>query len=177
MHQGHLTWRSEEVQSLIAGREQLLVPYEGWYEKSRMWWAEQNRQFEISYEQGDPSLKEAAPHLFPPVGVENGRLVDKDGDPVKYREGMRVSIINKRGEMMPMMVDEDGAIRFPTPAEIEAMREEGEVESAPEEMIQRLPKPPIPESATEPSLQPEPAVQLTPEEQMALDMIMEQLAE
>lgn len=177
MHQGHLTWRSEEVQSLIDGKEQLLVPYAGWYEKSRMWWAEQNRQFEISYERGDPSLKEAVPELFPPVGVRNGRLVDKDGDPVKYREGMRVGIINKRGEMMPMMVDEDGAIRFPTPAEIEEMREEGEVQSAPEEMIQRLPKPPVPESVAEPSTQPESVAPLTPEEQMVLDMIMEQLAE
>ena len=168
---------SPEGQALINGEEELLVPYVGWYRESQEYWGEQTRQFRISYEEGDPSLKEAAAHLFPPVGVENGRLVDKDGTPVKWREGMHISLVTPQGEMMPMMVDEDGAIRFPTPAEIEEMREEGEVQSAPEEMIQRLPKPPIPESVVEPSTQPESVAPLTPEERMVLDMIMEQLAE
>ncbi len=169
---------NENVTALMHGEAEMLVPHVGWYEGRKILEAEERRQFKISYEEGDPSLKEAAPELFPPVDVKNGRLVDKDGDPVKYHEGMHVGIINAQGETMPMMVDEDGGIRFPTPAEIETLREQGEIQPAPPEMIDRLPTPsPMPQQAVPPA-QAEPAPgPLTSEEQMVIDAIEEVLAE
>ncbi|MCS1407666.1 MAG: hypothetical protein M2R45_00826 [Verrucomicrobia subdivision 3 bacterium] len=124
-----------EAQGLLSGEEELLVPYVGWHEQAEIYWAEQTRQFRISYERGDPSLKAVAPELFPPVGVKNGRLVDKDGDPVKWREDLQVSFINEQGERVPVIVEKDGSINLPTLAEVEAMRERGEVKPAPQEMI------------------------------------------
>ena len=168
---------SAEGQALINGEEELLVPYVGWYRESQEYWGEQTRQFRISYEEGDPSLKAVAPELFPPVAVKNNQLVDKDGDPVKWREGLEVTLINERGEVVPVIVEKDGTVSLPKPAEVAAMREQGKIEAAPEEMLMNLPKrPPIPQppSSLQPPTGPMP---LTPEEQMVLDMIMEQLAE
>lgn len=79
--------------ALMSGEEEMLTTYAGWYVKSRMWWDEQNRQFESSYEQGDLSLKEASTPLIPVVEVEDGRLVDKDGDTVQRREDMHISMV------------------------------------------------------------------------------------
>ena len=78
--------QSPDYQSIRNGEEEMLVPYVGWFEQSQAYEGIQNRQFEIDFEQGDPSLKEAAPELFPPVDVKNGQLVDKNGDPVKWSE-------------------------------------------------------------------------------------------
>ena len=166
---------SPEGQALINGEEELLVPYVGWYRESQEYWGEQTRQFRISYEEGDPSLKAVAPELFPSVAVKNNQLVDKDGDPVKWREGLDVTLINERGELVPVIVEKDGTVSLPKPAEVAAMREQGKIELAPEEMRMNLPKlPPVPQ----PPMQTPPGpMPLTPEEQMVLDMIMEQLAE
>ena len=174
---GSFTEDSPEGQALINGEEELLVPYVGWYRESQEYWGEQTRQFRISYEEGDPSLKAVAPELFPPVAVKNNQLVDKDGDPVKWREGLEVTLINERGEVVPVIVEKDGTVSLPKPAEVAAMREQGKIEPAPEEMLMNLPKrPPVPQPP--PSLQPPTGpMPLTPEEQMVLDMIMEQLAE
>lgn len=121
---------SREVELLLSGEEELLVPYVGWNEQSELYWAEQQRQFRVSFENGDPSLKAAAPELFPPVGVKNGRLVDKDGDPVVWREGLKVSLVNKRGEVVPAIIEEDGSIGLPTPHEVDLMRANGELKPA-----------------------------------------------
>lgn len=121
---------SAEAQGLLSGEEELLVPYVGWNEQSENYHGTQNRQFQASYEQGDPSLKAAAPELFPPVGVNNGRLVDKDGDPVKWSESMGLTLINERGERVPAIVEEDGSVSLPTPEEVEVMRQSGEVQPA-----------------------------------------------
>ena len=168
---------SPEGQALINGEEELLVPYVGWYRESQEYWGEQTRQFRISYEQGDPSLKAVAPELFPPVAVKNNQLVDKDGDPVKWREGLDVTLINERGEVVPVIVEENGTVSLPTPAEVAAMREEGKIEPAPEGMLMNLPKrPPAPQPPAPPQT-PAGPMPLTPEERMVLDRIMEQLAE
>lgn len=171
------TKESPEGQALINGEEELLVPYVGWYQESQEYWGEQTRQFRISYEEGDPSLKAVAPELFPPVAVKNNQLVDKDGDPVKWREGLDVTLINERGEVVPVIVEENGTVSVPMPAEVAAMREEGKIEPAPEEMLMNLPtRPPVPQPLPPMQTPPGP-MPLTPEEQMVLDMIMEQLAE
>jgi hypothetical protein len=120
----------DDAYKLLNGEEELLVPYVGWNEQSELYWAEQQRQFRISFENGDPSLKAAAPELFPPVGVKNGRLVDKDGDPVAWREGMEVSLVNERGEVVPAIIEEDGSIGLPTPDEVDLMRANGELKPA-----------------------------------------------
>jgi hypothetical protein len=122
--------KSKEVQMLLNGEEELLVPYVGWNEQSELYWAEQQRQFRISFENGDPTLKAAAPELFPPVGVKNGRLVDKDGDPVAWREGMEVSLVNERGEVVPAIIEEDGSIGLPTPDEVDLLRAQGKLRPA-----------------------------------------------
>ncbi len=171
------TKESAEGQALINGEEELLVPYVGWYRESQEYWGEQTRQFRISYEEGDPSLKAVAPELFPPVAVKNNQLVDKDGDPVKWREGLDVTLINERGEVVPVIVEKDGTVSLPKPAEVAAMREQGKIEPAPEEMLMNMPKlPPVPPPPS-PMQTPTGPMPLTPEEQMVLDMIMEQLAE
>lgn len=121
---------SAEAQGLLTGEEELLVPYVGWNEQSENYHGTQKRQFQASYEQGDPSLKAAAPELFPPVGVSNGQLVDKDGDPVKWSESMGLTLINERGERVPAIVEEDGSVSLPTPEEVEVMRQSGEVQPA-----------------------------------------------
>ena len=168
---------SPEGQALINGEEELLVPYVGWYRESQEYWGEQTRQFRISYEEGDPSLKAVGPELFPPVAVKNNQLVDKDGDPVKWREGLDVTLINERGEVVPVIVEENGTVSLPTPAEVAAMREQGKIELAPEGMRMNLPKlPPAPQPPA-PMQTPAGPMPLTPEERMVLDMIMEQMAE
>ena len=171
------TKESPEGQALINGEEELLVPYVGWYRESQEYWGEQTRQFRISYEEGDPSLKALAPELFPPVAVKSNQLVDKDGDPVKWREGLDVTLINERGEVVPVIVEEDGTVSLPTPAEVAALREQGKIEPAPEEMLMNLPKRPLVPQPPGPMRTPAGPMPLTPEERMVLDTIMEQLAE
>ena len=173
---GSFTEDSPEGQALIKGEEELLVPYVGWYRESQEYWGEQTRQFRISYEEGDPSLKAVAPELFPPVAVKNNQLVDKDGDPVKWREGLDVTLINERGEVVPVIVEENGTVSLPTPAEVAAMREEGKVEPAPEGMLMNLPTRPLVPQPPAPTQTPAGPMPLTPEERMVLDMIMEQMA-
>ena len=120
----------DDAIKLLNGEEELLVPYVGWNEQSELYWAEQQRQFRISFEKGDPSLKEAAPELFPPVAVKGGRLVDKDGDPVMWREGLEVSLVNERGEVVPAIIEADGSVGIPTPDEVDLMRSNGELRPA-----------------------------------------------
>jgi hypothetical protein len=119
-----------EAAALLAGEEELLVPYDGWTEENEILEAERKRQFEISFKQGDPSLKEVAPELFPPAGIENGQLVDMHGVPVKWSDGTEVSLINERGERVPVVVEDDGSISLPTPQEVELMRQNGDVRPA-----------------------------------------------
>lgn len=76
------------------------------------------------------------------------------------------------GVLVPVIVEEDGTVSLPTPAEVAAMREQGQIEPAPEEMRMNLPTRPL-----VPMRAPAGPMPLTPEERMVLDKIMEQLAE
>ncbi len=67
------------------------------------------------------------PELFPPVSIENGVLVDKDGHPIKHDESANYRIINHQHESFLMPINEDGTIRWPTPEEMEPMRAKGSV--------------------------------------------------
>ena len=122
-----LSSRSEMGKALLSGEEEMLVPYEGWYEEAQGFYANQRYQFKRSIEEGDPSLKALMPELFPLVKIKNGVLVDKDGEPVKHLEGANYRIINNRHESFPMPINEDGTIRLPTPEEMEQMRANGQV--------------------------------------------------
>jgi hypothetical protein len=140
---GPLLDNHPDAQALLTGEEELLVPYAGWNEESERYWGEQARQFEKSYAEGDPSLKAAAPELFPPVGVKNGQLVDKDGDPVLWREGTDIVLVNERGERVPVIIEDDGTISLPSPEDVAVMRENGQVQSAdfndlPPEMVEAI---------------------------------------
>jgi len=119
-----------EAAGVLSGEEELLVPYVGWTEEHAMMEGEQRRQFQTSYEQGDPFLKAAMPELFPPVDIINGQLVDKDGDLVKWSESGEIALINERGERVPVVVEDDGNISLPTPEEVELMRQSGDVRPA-----------------------------------------------
>jgi len=119
-----------DAQELLSGEKELLVPYAGWNEESERYWGEQTRQFEKSYAEGDPSLKAVAPELFPPVGLKEGQLVDKDGDPVQWREGTDIVLVNERGERVPVIIEDDGTISLPSPEDVAVMRENGQVQSA-----------------------------------------------
>jgi hypothetical protein len=127
---GRLLEDHPQAQLLLSGEEELLVPYVGWNEESERYWGEQMRQFEKSYAEGDPSLKAAAPELFPPVGFKDGRLVDKDGDPVQWQESTDIVLVNERGERVPVIIEDDGTISLPSPEDVAVMRENGQVQSA-----------------------------------------------
>ena len=72
-------------------------------------------------------MKALMPELFPPVKIKTGVLVDKDGDSVKHFEGTNYRVINQKHESFPMLVNEDGTIRLPTPEEMQQMRDSGQV--------------------------------------------------
>ncbi len=122
----------EEAKGLIAGEEEMLTPYEGWYQQAKDYWDEQRYQFARALEEGDPSLKQLRPDLFPPTGIENGVLVDKNGDPIRYHEGSEIVMVTPDREVIPLLVNEDDSIRLPTPEEIEQLRAEGEVRQLPD---------------------------------------------
>ncbi len=124
---GGLDSNSPEAQGLLSGEEEMLVPYEGWYEKAPEFYANQRYQFKRSMEEGDLSLKALMPELFPPVSIRNGVLVDKDGHPIKHDESANYRIINHQHESFLMPINEDGTIRWPTPEEMEPMRAKGSV--------------------------------------------------
>ena len=63
-----------------------LAPYEGWTEEDEEWQKSQHKQFLISLTNGDPSFKSVFPEYFPPVGIKDNKLVDRDGDPIRMSE-------------------------------------------------------------------------------------------
>lgn len=58
------------------------------------------------------------PELFSPVKIENGGLVNKGGNPVKYFPVDNYPIINSTRDF-PSPVNEDGTVRLPTLEEME----------------------------------------------------------
>ncbi len=154
-----------------------LVPYEGWTEEYEEWQKSQHKQFLISLTNGDPSFKSVFPEYFPPVGIKDNKLVDRDGDPIVMSEedaAFYIRGVTPRGEVIPFFWEEDGTVRVPTPAEIEEMLANGEIEILTEEEAQEIrtmpPKPILPTP-------PEQAAPLTPEQELLLDIIKEQMAE
>ena len=115
--QGSLNWGSAELQALMNGAEELLVPYEGWYEKHVLREAECSGDMEIRYPPGVVPEVEA-------VNVRNARLTDASGDPAPYYEGMEVAIVDEdlNGEI-PLRVASDGTVRLPPEEEYEAILE------------------------------------------------------
>ena len=62
----------------------------------------------------------------------------------KEARGLEVTLINERGEVSPVIVEEGGTVNLPSPAEVEAMREQGKIQPARKEVLTRLPPwPPI----------------------------------
>ena len=115
--QGSLNWGSADLQALMNGAEELLVPYEGWYEKHVLREAECSGDIEIRYPPGvDPEVEA--------VNVRNARLTDASGDPAPYYEGMEVAIVDEKldGEI-PLRVATDGTVRLPPEEEYEAILE------------------------------------------------------
>lgn len=154
-----------------------LVPYEGWTEEYEEWQKSQHKQFLISLTNGDPSFKSVFPEYFPPVDIKDNKLVDRDGDPIVMSEedaAFYIRGVTPRGEVIPFFWEEDGTVRVPTPAEIEEMLANGEIEVLTEEEAQEIrimpPKPSLPTL-------PEQAAPLTPEQELLLDIIKEQIAE
>lgn len=112
-----LQWGSAELQSLMNGQEELLVPYEGWYEKYVIREAERVGDIEIRYPPGVVPEVEA-------VNVRNARLTDASGDPAPYYEGMEVAIVDEKLEgEIPLRVASDGTVRLPPEEEYEAILE------------------------------------------------------
>ena len=128
-----------------------LVPYEGWTEEYEEWQKSQHKQFLISLTNGDPSFKSVFPEYFPPVGIKDNKLVDRDGDPIQMSEedaAFYIRGVTPRGEVIPFFWEEDGTVRVPTPSEIEEMLANGEIEVLTEEEAQEIrtmpPKPSLP---------------------------------
>ncbi|MCS1409232.1 MAG: hypothetical protein M2R45_02412 [Verrucomicrobia subdivision 3 bacterium] len=103
--------------------KEVLVPYVGWAEDLQRYEDGFYAQLDKSIMEGDPSLKALRPEFFPPAGIENNVLVDKDGDPIKPYEGMNVVFMTPDGERIPLTTNENGNVTLPTPSEIEEMRE------------------------------------------------------
>lgn len=80
--------------------------------------------------------------------------------------------VTPRGEVIPFFWEGDGTVRVPTPAEIEEMRANGEIEVLIEEEAQEIRIIP-----PKPSERLEYVAPLTPEQELLLDIIKEQLAE
>ena len=113
-----LQWGSAELQALMNGAEELLVPYEGWYEKYVIREAERVGDIEIRYPPGAEPERKA-------ITVGHGdRLIDVDDNPVPYYEGMEVAIVDEKldGEI-PLRVASDGTVRLPPEEEYEAILE------------------------------------------------------
>ena len=112
-----LQWGSADLQSLMNGEEELVVPYEGWYEKHVLREAERVGDIEIRYPPGVVPEVEA-------VNVRNSRLTDASGDPAPYYEGMEVAIVDEKldGEI-PLRVATDGTVRLPPEEQYEAILE------------------------------------------------------
>ena len=112
-----LQWGSSDLHALMKGEEELLVLYEGWYEKYVIREAERVGDIEIRYPPGVVLEVEA-------VNVRNARLTDAFGDPAPYYEGMEVAIVDGKldGEI-PLRVATDGRVRLPPEEEYEAILE------------------------------------------------------
>ncbi len=112
-----LQWDSTDLHALMKGEEELLVPYEGWYEKHVLREAERVGDIEIRYPPGVVPEVEA-------VNVRNARLTDASGDPTPYYEGIEVAIVDEKldGEI-PLRVATDGTVRLPPEEEYEAILE------------------------------------------------------
>ena len=109
---------SDEYQDLVTGDDQMLVPYIGWYDESIQYFQEIENQFNYSVKTGDPSLKQIAPGLFPPVGInDDNLLIDKNGDEIKMREGIFLRIIHD-GQIKTPQINEDGTIIIPSPSQL-----------------------------------------------------------
>ena len=120
-------------QMLISGdpkySEEILVPYEGWVDDYRAWHTKKLDLERASLEKPDRLFKTAFQHLFPPAGIKDGKLVDKDGDHIiwsgKRKYPFETYAFTMQGERVPLIHEEDGTIRVPTPREIDRLREEG----------------------------------------------------
>lgn len=113
-----LQWDSTDLHALMNGAEELLVPYEGWYEKYVIREAERVGDIEIRYPPGTEPERKA-------ITLGHGdRLIDVDDNPVPYYEGMEVAIVDEKldGEI-PLRVATDGTVRLPPPEEYEAILE------------------------------------------------------
>ena len=113
-----LRWGSSELQALMNGAEDLLVTYDGWYEKYVIREAERVGDIEIRYPPGAEPERKAIT-----VGYGD-RLIDVDDNPVPYCEGMEVAIVDEKldGEI-PLRVATDGTVRLPPEEEYEAILE------------------------------------------------------
>ena len=152
-----------------------LVPYEGWTEEYEEWQKSQHKQFLISLTNGDSSFKSVFPEYFPPIGIKDNKVVDRDGDPIRMSEedaAFYIRGVTPRGEVIPFFWEGDGTVRVPTPAEIEEMLANGEIEVLTEEEAQEIRLMP-----PKPSERLEYVAPLTPEQELLLDIIKEQLAE
>ena len=112
-----LQWGSSDLHALMKGEEELLVPYEDWYEKHVIREAERVGDIEIRYPPGAEPERKA-------ITVGHGdRLIDVDDNQVPYYEGMEVAIVDEKldGEI-PLRVASDGTVRLP-PEEYEAILE------------------------------------------------------
>ena len=115
--QGSLNWGLADLQALMNGAEELLVPYEGWYEKHVLREAECSGAIEIRYPLDVVPEVEA-------VNVRNARLTDASGDPAPYYERIEVAIVDEKldGEI-PLPVASDGMVWLPPEEEYEAILE------------------------------------------------------
>ena len=114
------------------GGDEILVPYVGWVKAYRQYEDKFYARLNQSIATGDPSLKAIRPDLFPPAGIKDNRLVDQHGDPVHAHPGLTATMINENGDVLPLILSEDGSIQIPTPSEIEVLQStEHKNESAP----------------------------------------------
>ena len=60
---------SPGAQGLLSREEEMLVPYEDWYEEARGFYANQHYHFRWSIGEVDTSLKALMPELFLPVKI------------------------------------------------------------------------------------------------------------
>ena len=101
-----LRWGSAELHALMNEEEELLVPYECWYEKYVLREAERVGNIEIRYSPGVVPEVEAG-------NVRNARLTDASGDLVLHYEGMEVAIVDEKLDgKIPLRGAVEGTVRL-----------------------------------------------------------------
>lgn len=120
----------------------LLVPYLGWFSKARENRLEKHFRFDFqdmhrmffsnssNSKQAKQTLEYWQGFAWGALNIENHRLVDNEGKPLKPLEGMSMHLeVFGGNETIPLTTDAEGFLTIPSPAEMDARHQYEELHS------------------------------------------------